>query len=132
MMTWPRSRIWVINCAECGKLLVVRIANQVTCSDKCRRSRLIGQVLDRHYGYVKNAMREGPLLAYLMKRDRGRCGICRKPVRAKKGPMRPSIDHIQPRSRGGSDDLANLHLAHLRCNWSKHAGGGGEQLLLVG
>ena len=31
-----------------------------------------------------------------------------------------SIDHILPRSRGGTDDDSNLQIAHLRCNLLKH------------
>jgi 5-methylcytosine-specific restriction endonuclease McrA len=78
------------------------------------------------------------LLTYLIKRDHGRCGICHQPVRAKTGPMRPSIDHIIPLvplragDERGMHELANVQLAHLRCNLSKNNRGGGEQLLLVG
>lgn len=72
------------------------------------------------------------LLAYLIVRDHGKCGICRKPVRARKGPRMPSIDHIVPLSLGGSTELANVQLAHLWCNQSKNNRGGGEQLLLFG
>lgn len=32
------------------------------------------------------------------------------------------IDHVVPRSRGGSDDLSNLRPAHARCNRSRGAG----------
>lgn len=131
-LKWPSSRIWVRDCDECGAVFVARHGRTRLCSDECRRLRNISQVLDRHYGYVYNAMREGPLLDYLLERDRRRCGICHKPVRAKSGERGPSIDHIQPRSRGGSDELVNLQLAHLFCNRSKNNRGGGEQLLLVG
>jgi hypothetical protein len=31
-----------------------------------------------------------------------------------------SIDHIVPRSRGGTNDDGNLQIAHLRCNLLKH------------
>lgn len=34
-------------------------------------------------------------------------------------PMRPSVDHIVPRSWGGSDARENNQLAHLRCNQVK-------------
>jgi 5-methylcytosine-specific restriction endonuclease McrA len=71
-------------------------------------------------------------IAYLVQRDKGRCGICRKPVRAKQGPRRASLDHIIPLSRGGTHTLANVQLAHYVCNLSKNNRGGGEQLLLVG
>jgi len=35
-------------------------------------------------------------------------------------PLAPSIDHILPRSRGGTEDDDNLQIAHLRCNLLKH------------
>lgn len=34
-------------------------------------------------------------------------------------PMRPSVDHIIPRARGGSDVAENNQLAHLLCNQIK-------------
>jgi hypothetical protein len=72
-------------------------------------------------------------IRYLMERDGRRCGLCHKPVRGKQGTMRgPSMDHIVPLSRGGRHELTNVHLTHLDCNLHKHAGGGGEQLMLVG
>lgn len=72
-------------------------------------------------------------IAYLMQRDGRRCGICRKPVRGKRGTGRgPSLDHIIPLSRGGRHEPTNVQLAHLDCNLSKNCRGGGEQLLLVG
>ncbi|MEM0986541.1 MAG: HNH endonuclease [Pseudomonadota bacterium] len=33
--------------------------------------------------------------------------------------MRPTIDHIRPRSKGGDDGEANVQLAHARCNRMK-------------
>lgn len=35
-------------------------------------------------------------------------------------PFAASIDHILPRSRGGTDDDGNLQITHLRCNLLKH------------
>lgn len=35
-------------------------------------------------------------------------------------PLSRSVDHIVPVSKGGSDELENLQLAHLRCNQSKN------------
>jgi len=37
-------------------------------------------------------------------------------------PLAASIDHILPRSRGGTDDDGNLQIAHLRCNLLKNDG----------
>lgn len=36
-------------------------------------------------------------------------------------PLAASIDHILPKSRGGTDDDGNLQITHLRCNLLKHA-----------
>lgn len=47
------------------------------------------------------------------------CGICGQPVDKSlkyPNPMSPTVDHIIPCSRGGSDDLDNLQLAHRKCN----------------
>lgn len=34
-------------------------------------------------------------------------------------PGARSVEHVRPRSWGGTDDLANLRPAHLRCNLSR-------------
>jgi len=34
-------------------------------------------------------------------------------------PVAPEIDHVIPRSQGGSDDVANLRCAHRFCNESR-------------
>lgn len=53
-------------------------------------------------------------------RDGWVCQICREAVDAdligSRSPWRPSLDHIVPRSLGGSDEPENLRLAHLWCN----------------
>lgn len=59
----------------------------------------------------------------IAQRDGTDCGICGLPVdmglsRAN-GLDCPSVDHIMPRSLGGSHDPENLQLAHLRCNMAK-------------
>lgn len=71
----------------------------------------------------------------IYERDRWRCGICKRRVNPKFGPSHPlsaSIDHIIPVVEGGHHVRANVRLAHLRCNVSRGARGGGEQLLLIG
>ena len=56
----------------------------------------------------------------LVQRDGARCWLCRAPIemglRGTGDPMSPSVDHVIPRSLGGSDKLRNLKLAHRLCN----------------
>lgn len=50
------------------------------------------------------------------------CGICGMPVDKSlkyPDPFSPTVDHIIPCARGGSDDLDNLQLAHRKCNREK-------------
>lgn len=50
------------------------------------------------------------------------CAICGQPVDKSlryPDPMSPTVDHIIPCARGGSDDLDNLQLAHRYCNRQK-------------
>ncbi|NDE02585.1 MAG: HNH endonuclease [Gammaproteobacteria bacterium] len=78
------------------------------------------------------------ICAYLADRDGDRCAICHQMVDLKirsgtrGSDAGPSIDHVIPRSRGGSDDLANLRLTHWGCNRKRGNRGGYEQLRLIG
>lgn len=149
---WPSSRVAIRNCVHCNVLFAAR-GGRTICSEDCARERTTQQTsasIMRRYrtdpefrdrvNARAQARRADKLglgstritLSYLMQRDKGRCGICRKPVRAKRGPMRPSVDHIVPLTNKGRHELANVQLAHYRCNLSKNNRGGGEQLLLVG
>lgn len=47
------------------------------------------------------------------------CALCESPTRPDEDPNHPrypTLDHIHPRSLGGSDDLVNLRLACRQCN----------------
>jgi 5-methylcytosine-specific restriction endonuclease McrA len=46
-------------------------------------------------------------------------------------PMRVSLDHVIPISKGGSHTYANTQCAHLLCNIQKNNRGAGEQLALI-
>lgn len=48
-----------------------------------------------------------------------RCEYCRAPQQVFNGPLH--VEHIVPRSRGGTDDLANLALSCSACNLAKGA-----------
>lgn len=53
--------------------------------------------------------------AYLLDRDGQTCQACNDPMHA--GDL--TIDHVVPRSRGGTDHPINLQLLHYECNVAK-------------
>ena len=125
-------------CPWCGKPVPVSMRIDAKfCSEECSSH--------AHSGTRKLAQRAGrerrnPDAGLLdrnaiAERDKFRCGICGGRVDmtlSHPDPMYGSIDHIVPVAAGGTDDPANLQLAHLRCNLSKRDRGGGEQLRLIG
>lgn len=141
----PKSRVWFPECKVCGKVFCGRAATAKVCSAQCKIDdagfRVKGlyaaatQFIDGRY---VGAQWRRTLLQYLVDRDGDKCGICGRKVdislkSGTRGSRRgPSVDHIVPRSLGGSDDLENLRLAHWGCNQKRSNRGGGEQLALVG
>lgn len=58
----------------------------------------------------------------LYERDRWTCYLCEMPVRRDGDPngnLAPSLDHVTPKSMGGSDHPDNLKTAHRSCNSRK-------------
>jgi hypothetical protein len=52
----------------------------------------------------------------MLKRQHGMCLLCAKPL----GTItQSSVDHMIPLSRGGTNEIRNLHLVHRRCNTDK-------------
>lgn len=144
----PATKIRYAECHACGATFVARSSSAKFCGDACRlvaTSRKCSQrIVDLYHAAGKpvsvgRAMgwRE-QIVAYLVVRDGGRCAICRKlvDISLPSGPRGddrgPSIDHVIPRSAGGSDDLSNLRLTHWACNRARGNRGGNEQLRLVG
>lgn len=75
-----------------------------------RRGNQIWQHRSRTSGYVS-----GSLHYEVLKAARGRCELC-----GVSGEERAlDVDHIVPRSRGGTDDLSNLQALCYRCNQVK-------------
>ena len=67
-------------------------------------------------------------------RDAWVCQLCRKRIGKTyryPHPRSASLDHVVPLIDGGEHTRANVQAAHLACNLSKNARGGGEQLRLV-
>lgn len=130
-------------CAHCSGLMVARMGRKY-CSDQCRIDRVNVRVTALYRtacesGQVKVAMHwRNELVAYLVRRDGPKCGLCGKKVdlTLKSGTrgsdLGSSVDHVIPRSKGGSDELSNLRLTHWGCNRKRGNRGVGEQLRLVG
>lgn len=102
--------IWVQgNCIVCATPYLSPGAASRYCSPRCRNknrgTRSYGLTwLDRMALYA---------------RDNWTCQICRDPVDYTADPNSdwyPSIDHIVPRSHGGTHEWENLRLAHTWCN----------------
>ena len=61
----------------------------------------------------------------LVLREETVCHICGQPVDktlSGRDRMGPTLDHLVPRARGGTNARSNLRLAHLSCNSAKRAG----------
>lgn len=55
----------------------------------------------------------------LLERDGDCCQLCKAPIELtlqRDDPMAVTLDHLIPRSRGGSNSVDNLRLAHRICN----------------
>jgi 5-methylcytosine-specific restriction endonuclease McrA len=55
--------------------------------------------------------RVAQLRAKVIERWGRRCHLCKEDIVGQ-----VSVDHLIPRSRGGTDDIENLRPAHLECN----------------
>jgi 5-methylcytosine-specific restriction endonuclease McrA len=61
----------------------------------------------------------------LVVRHETHCWVCGELVDktlSGRHPDGPTIDHVIARSRGGTNDISNLRLAHQRCNNARQAG----------
>jgi hypothetical protein len=152
----PRRSDWrpvVATCPTCGESFKQQRYGQKYCTTRCRwrrqRRAFSDDAIERRKQYDrarnrnklhrrrvrdKGVAAESYTLAEIAKRDRYRCGLCRKRVAMTKAmphPKAPTIDHIVPLAAGGDNTKANVQLAHFRCN-SKKNSGGSQQLRLIG
>lgn len=58
-------------------------------------------------------------LRALLRKHECLCALCGEAVELRAGPLEATIDHVVPLSRGGADTIANMQLAHRRCNRAK-------------
>lgn len=106
-----------VQCAVCGDDVPLcdsvvggrkRRSDTVRCDD-CRRQRAM----------------HGVSAKVIARRDGFDCSLCGRQVDLSipaPSPLSASIDRIVPRSKGGTNDLTNLQLAHRWCNQQKNVG----------
>lgn len=135
--TFPdSSRIHFIHCKNCGVLL--RVQKKHAHRSKCQPCLLRGRAdCNRQRKAIRRGARVGEpyTLTEIGDRDGWRCHLCHKtvnPMLSGLDPDGPTIDHLVPISRGGTDERRNVRLAHRRCNQRKGIKAMGEQLLLIG
>lgn len=63
-----------------------------------------------------NTSRRKQILRLLLERDNFVCGICNSEIT---DVSKCNIDHILPKSKGGSNQSTNLQPAHIKCNTLK-------------
>lgn len=99
----PSCEVVRSTCRACGRTILWHSA-RTYCSTVCNRN--------RPRRWRKHALE-------VHERDQWTCQLCGTATLREwvKGDMRsPTLDHIMPRSLGGSDDIGNLRTAHWLCN----------------
>lgn len=113
-------------CLRCGEAMnpAMRIDAKF-CSAGCNFSaHAQTRKFRRRLGETAVRPRHQPLISLADIAERGAwcCGLCGELVdreRRHPDPLAPSLDHILPLARGGTNDLSNLQISHLRCNLRK-------------
>lgn len=130
----PNSRVSFPACQQCGTVFCSRRGTKY-CSDQCRVQYNIDRSGQRTKDLYRLACEVGAngamwrqlLIGALRERDGDLCALCWAPIDfgLKSGPMGDdlgySIEHLTPRSKGGTDDLDNLALSHWGCNRDRKA-----------
>jgi hypothetical protein len=111
-------------CAECGVVFTrPPTRGQVPryCGRSCSMAAAYRRKVERYGEFAVSRARR----RRLYERDGWVCQICGvgcSRVFSLDDPWSPSLDHVVPRSEGGSDDDDNLRLAHWFCNGLRGAG----------
>ena len=122
------NREWRKNARERGWEPATRKAKRLTCDwcgvlIKSRTGAADGLVLCKPHrdsvstwggGWIRRDVRES-----IYERDQWECQICftgTSKVYTVGDHWAPTLDHVVPRSKGGSDDPSNLRLVHSWCN----------------
>ena len=109
-------------CKNCGTIFIAKSKKGTYCSEICARK---ADTTRRDKRITRNGKADSSItLTKLYMRDLGTCQICGKALdfdRDYNDDEYPSIDHIQPLSKGGLHQWDNVQLACRKCNTLKGA-----------
>lgn len=105
----------VRSCVRCGDAYQHVSMQRAHCSDFCRDSAATERGAYLHHGWIRKGLREA-----IYQRDGHTCMLCGEAVDYNADPQRgawaPTLDHVVPRSKGGTHEASNLRTAHRWCN----------------
>ena len=120
---WSELKTFVCDC--CGQSFQSYNPNARLCSEKCRHA--VARLERRkHFRDLKKCGKfdASVTLENVYNKFNQKCCICNKPLHFGKNPLLddyPTIDHIQPLSKGGSHTWDNVQLMCRKCNIEKGA-----------
>jgi CRISPR/Cas system Type II protein with McrA/HNH and RuvC-like nuclease domain len=109
-------------CKGCASEFTTTRKQKLYCHEDCRAWQKAQTKRDRDREWQNQ--RKGSLRARVYMQSNGKCGICNEQIDSQVAypePLSLSIDHIIPRSLGGSHKIDNLQAAHLVCNAKRGA-----------
>jgi uncharacterized Zn-finger protein len=103
------------NCAHCDQPYNHASKQRIHCSDLCRDEAKAARGGTLFHGWIADSVRLS-----IYERDDYTCWLCHDKVDMqadrKRDDWAPSLDHVTPRSKGGTHAPSNLLTAHRWCN----------------
>lgn len=129
-------------CVECGSTFHSALNTAKYCNKRCRGIRQRGSASNersqrRRRARKKGAVSEPYTIREIGERDGWRCHICKtktwtRYIGKHYHPKKPTVDHIVPLSKGGTDLKSNVAIACYLCNTAKGDRSANDQLRLIG
>lgn len=129
-MSTARRRLGVLGhkrliekkCEHCSKTFYTERPDARFCSPRCRQK----EGDRRRYNKKRfDKIDSSITLGVVFEKDNGICYLCGEPCDFENiyggicGPNYPSVDHVIPAAKGGTDTWDNVRLAHIGCNLRK-------------
>lgn len=105
----------VMQCVRCDTSFQSPHLGRIHCTDLCRDLAANERGATLHHGWIRPAVRQA-----IYERDGHTCWLCNEAIDhgddPRYGNWSASLDHVIPRSKGGTHDESNLRTAHRWCN----------------